>query len=193
MKDSKGVFALENGADAYRRFLEGDEKGLEEIITEYKDGLILYLNGYVSNLDLAEELAEDTFVRLFTKKPKNKGGASFKTWLYTIGRNIALDALRKMKRRREEPLETHYDLADEENLEENYLREERKIAVHKAMNNLRPEYREVLWLTYFEDLSNKETAEILKKKVHAVEATLSRARAALKKELEKEGFIYENE
>ncbi|MBR6701910.1 MAG: RNA polymerase subunit sigma-24, partial [Clostridia bacterium] len=95
---------MENGADAYRRFLEGDENGLEEIITEYKDGLILYLNGYVSNLDLAEELAEDTFVRLFTKKPKNKGGASFKTWLYTIGRNIALDALRKMKRRREEPL-----------------------------------------------------------------------------------------
>ena len=61
------------------------------------------------------------------------------------------------------------------------------------MNNLKEEYREVLWLTYFEGMSNKETAEILKKKVHAVEATLSRARAALKKELEKEGFIYENE
>lgn len=184
---------MENGADAYRRFLEGDEKGLEEIIDEYKDGLILYLNGYVCNLDLAEELAEDTFVRLFTKKPKNRGGASFKTWLYTIGRNIALDCLRKMKRRREEPLENHYGLADEGNLEEKYIREERKIAVHKAMNNLKSEYREVLWLTYFEGLSNKETAEILKKKVHAVETTVSRARAALKKELEKEGFIYENE
>ena len=90
------------------------------------------------NLDIAEELAEDTFVRLFFKKPKNRGGASFKTWLYTIGRNIATDYLRKLSRRKEEPLEEHYDIADEENLEKNYIRHEQKIALHKAMNSLNP-------------------------------------------------------
>ena len=184
---------MDNGAENYRRFLEGDEKGLEAVITEYKDGLILFINSYVANLDTAEELAEDTFVRLFMKKPKNRGGASFKTWLYTIGRNIAVDYLRKIKRRKEEPLEAHYGLADEENLEREYIRQEQKIALHKAMNNLKPDYRNLLWLTYFEGMSNKETAEITGKKVHAVEMALTRARAALKEELEKEGFVYEIE
>ena len=192
MKDER-VIGLSGSSDAYSRFLKGDAGALEEIITEYKDGLILYLNGYVKNLDTAEELAEDTFVRLFIKKPKNKGGASFKTWLYTIGRNLAIDHLRKEKRRRTEPLDSRYDLADEQNLEEEFFREERRLTVHRAMNKLKAEYREALWLTYFEGLSNKETAAVLNKSVHSVEMLISRARAALKKELEKEGFIYENE
>ena len=184
---------MANGADSYRRFLEGDNKCIEEIIIEYKDGLILYLNSFVNNLELAEELAEDTFVRLFTKKPKNKGGASFKTWLYTIGRNIAIDYLRKIKRRREESLENHYDLADEDTLERNFIKEEQKIALHKTMKKLSPDYQNVIWLTYFEGMSSKETARVIGKKTHAVEMMLTRARQALKAELEKEGFVYEVE
>ena len=60
---------MDNGASSYRRFLEGDDKGLVEIVGDYKDGLILYLNGYVNNIFIAEELTEDTFFRLITKKP----------------------------------------------------------------------------------------------------------------------------
>ncbi len=93
---------MDNGASSYRRFRdEGDENGLAEIIKNYKDGLILYLNSFVGNIQVAEELAEDTFVLLGTKKPKDKGKGSFKTWLYTIGRNIAIDYLRKNSKRKE--------------------------------------------------------------------------------------------
>ena len=81
---------MDNGASSYRRFLEGDDSGLVEIIRDYKDGLIFYLNSLVNNLHIAEELAEDTFVRLGTKKPRDKRKSSFKTWLYTIGRNLVL-------------------------------------------------------------------------------------------------------
>ena len=59
---------MDNGASGYRRFLQGDEKGFEEIVRIYKDGLILYLNGYVNNLYTAEELTEETFFRLLTKR-----------------------------------------------------------------------------------------------------------------------------
>ena len=64
---------MDKGSLAYRRFLEGDESGLEQIIVSYKDGLILYLNTLVGDIALAEDLAEDTFVRLFTRKPRDKG------------------------------------------------------------------------------------------------------------------------
>ncbi len=184
---------MDSGSCNYRCFRDdGDEGGLVEIIREYKDGLIFYLNSIVGNIHTAEELAEDTFVLLGTKKPRDKGKGPFKTWLYTIGRNIAIDNLRRNRARREVSDAEYLSIAaDEESLEESYLIEERKITVHKALNNLKTEYRQVLWLMYFEELSAKETAVIMKKSVHSIETLVYRARKSLKLALEKEGFIYE--
>ena len=86
---------MDNGASNYRRFLQGDENGMVEIIKDYKDGLILYLNSLTQNVCTAEELMEETFVRLLVVKPKFSARYSFKTWLYTIGRNTAIDYLRR--------------------------------------------------------------------------------------------------
>ena len=85
---------MDNGASSYRRFLDGDDNGITEIVEIYKDGLILYLNGYVNNIFVAEELTEDTFFRLIIKKPKYSGKSTFKSWLYAIGRNVAIDYIR---------------------------------------------------------------------------------------------------
>ena len=52
---------MDNGVSSYRRFLSGDDEGLTLIIKEYKDGLILYLNSYVNNIYVAEEIMEETF------------------------------------------------------------------------------------------------------------------------------------
>lgn len=184
---------MDNGACSYRRFREdGDESGLEEIIIEYRDGLIFYLNSFVKNILVAEELAEDTFVLLVTKKPKDKGLGSFKTWLYTIGRNIAINYLKRKARHTEVPIEDCGKFAyDEENLEMILIKEERKRMLHNAIKKLKPEYHQVLWLTYFEGFSNKEVALIMKKSVHNIETLVYRARRAVKEELEKEGFVYE--
>ena len=189
---SKGDGHTDSGAFNYRRFRDGgDENGVVEIIIEYKDGLIFYLNSIVGNIHTAEELAEDTFVLLGTKKPRDKGTGSFKTWLYTIGRNIAIDSLRR--RRKCELTDAEYvnTAADEASLEDSYIGEERKITVHRDLNSLKPEYRQVLWLLYFEDLSAKEAACVMKKSVHSIETLAYRARKSLKLILETEGFIYE--
>lgn len=182
---------MPNGESSYRRFLTGDDNGIVEIVRDYKDGLIFYLNSFVQNLTVAEELCEDTFVKLAVRKPHFREGSSFKTFLYTIGRNTAIDHLRKNRA----DIIAIEDLAevgaDMEDLEQSYIREERKIAVHRAMDTLKSEYRQVLWLTYFEELSNKETAAVMKKSVHNIETLVYRARIALKKALEKEGFEYE--
>ena len=182
---------MDNGASSYRRFLNGDDNGLVEIIRDYKDGLILYLNSFVRNIDTAEELTEETFVKIVIKKPKYNEKSSFKTWLYAIGRNITLDYLKHNKK--DTVLQTEsLQGYDEECLEKSYIRKEDKILIHKAIKKLKPEYRQVLWLTYFEDFSNKETAKLMKKSVHNIETLVYRARKTLKTELEKEGFTYED-
>lgn len=181
---------MDNGAESYRRYREnGDESGLIEIIRDYKDGLILFLSSIVGDVHAAEDLAEDTFVLIGTKKPKDKGKSSFKTWLYTIGRNIAIDYLRKQKRRSEQPLETVSEVSDDEaDIENEYIRQEQKITIHRALRKLKPEYRQIIWLQYFEQLSMKEAAMVIKKSVHGTEVLASRARKALRERLEKEGI-----
>lgn len=184
---------MDNGASSYRRFRdEGDETGLVEIIRDYKDGLIFYLYSFVGDITIAEELTEDTFVLLGTKKPKDKGKSTFKTWLYTIGRNVAIDYLRRCARRNEVSIDECKELsAEAESLELSYLREERKIIVHKAIRKLKSEYQQILWLVYFEEFSHKEAALVMKKSVHNIETLVYRARKSLKSQLEMEGFVYE--
>lgn len=183
---------MDNGASSYRRFLNGDDSGIVDIVKDYKDGLILYLNRYVENILIAEELAEETFFKLMIKKPRFLPRYSFKTWLYTIGRNILIDYIRKRRKIVFHTLENYeYLIGEEDSLLQAYLREEKKQMVHKAIGKLKPEYREVLQLIYFEEFTNIETAKIMKKSKRQVEMLVYRAKKSLKTELLKEGFGYE--
>lgn len=183
---------MDNGAENYRRFLSGDNGGLVEIIREYKDGLIFYLRGFTDDILQAEELAEDTFVRLVTKRPRFNQRSKFKTWLYTIGRNIALDHARRKTRYVELSYGEYPEIANEEaSLEQVYIQEERSILLHRAMRELKPEYRQILWLVYFEGFTNREAAAIMKRSVHSVETLVYRAKRALRARLDEEDFIYE--
>ncbi len=182
---------MDNGTVNYQRFLAGDDEGMVEIIRDYKDGLILYINDITNNITLAEEIMEDTFFKLVTKKPKFSGKSTFKTWLYSIGRNMAIDSLRKRSKISDIPFDEYNDLAEEKSIEREYLKEEQKIALNKALHKLKPDYRQVLYLAFFEDFSNSETAKIMHKTKRQIENLLYRAKQALKTELEKEGFEYE--
>ena len=183
---------MDNGASNYRRFLDGDENGIVEIIKEYKDGLLLYLNGFVRNLYIAEEIVEETFVKLVVKKPNFSKKSAFKTWLYAIGRNIAIDYLRHNSKMSEDSIEDYQNMQrDEESLEQSYIREEQKIMVHRALKKLKPEYHQVLYLVYFEGFDNTQTAAVMKKNNRQIENLVYRAKMSLKLELDKEGFHYE--
>ncbi len=183
---------MDNGASSYRRFLDGDDNGIAEIVVAYKDGLILYLNGYVNNIYVAEELAEDTFFRLIAKKPHFSPKSTFKTWLYTIGRNVAIDYIRHNAKSLHLPIEdVQAYLSDKQSLEQAYIKEERKIAVHKALSKLPTAYRTTLWLVYIDGFTNDEAASVLKKNRRQMKNLLYRAKQALKTTLEKDGFKYE--
>ena len=188
---------MDNGASSYRRFLEGDDEGVVEIVRDYKDGLILFLNRYVHNVYIAEELAEETFFRIIIKKPRFVKKGSFKTWLYTIGRNTAINYLKRDGR----TLHTDFDelecLSGEnenpeiESLEKAYIREEEKIVIHRALANIKPDYGKVLYLKFFENMSNDEIAVVLKRNKRQVENLIYQSKRALRSELDKEGFHYE--
>ena len=182
---------MDNGASSYRRFLAGDNEGLAEIVREYSDGLIFYINSYVQNISLAEEIMEDVFVEIALKRPKYKEKSSFKTWLYAIARYTSIDCLKKKSRYYDTPVDEMHNISDEQDLEKSYIREERKILLHKVIVRLVPDYQQVLYLIFFENFSNSEAAKILKKSDKQMKNLVFRAKQALKKELEKEGFEYE--
>ena len=182
---------MDYGASSYRRFLQGDDSGLAEIILLYKDGLMFYINGYVKNLSIAQELTEDVFFKLAVKKPRFKEEYLFKTWLYTIGRNLAFNKLEKLSGHLEYPLEDFGTLADQQMLEKQCLKNERNVLLYKTMNRLKPEYREVLYLLFFEGMKNAETAKVMKKSKRQIENLAYRAKKSLRSLLEKEEFDYE--
>ncbi len=183
---------MDNGASSYRRFLDGDDSGIVEIIGDYKDGLMLFINRYVNNIHIAEELTEDTFFRLVTKKPRFAENHSFKTWLYTIGRNLAINYLKRNKYSSDTPIEELRDLrADEADVEYAYLKEEQRMQLFGALAKLPQGYATVLHLKYFEEMDNEQIAKVLHKSKRQVENLLYQAKRTLRSELEKEGFTYE--
>ena len=99
--------------------------------------------------------------------------------------------MRRKKHISDRTVDDLYDISDERSIEQDYLREEQKISLHRAMETLNSDYRQVLYLTFFEELSNSEAAAIMRKSNRQIENLLYRAKLALRSKLEKEGFEYE--
>jgi RNA polymerase sigma-70 factor (ECF subfamily) len=184
---------LDRGADNYRIFLKGDETGLVEIIGEYREGLILFVNGIVHNMHDAEDIAEDTFVRLIVKKPRFSGNSSFKTWLYAIARNMAIDHLKDINDYRMLTM-SDCDKVNyvEQDVESAYIKDEKNLHLHNIIKTLPDDYRQVLYLIYFENFDNSSVAKIMKKNKRQIVNLVYRAKKALKAKLMKEGFDNEN-
>lgn len=179
---------MDKGALSYEKYKNGDDGGFYEIVREYFDGLAAYINGIVGDFCRAEELADDTLLKLAVKRPSFGGKSSFKTWLYSIGRNIAYDSLRKKSQQHVSLEEAN---VSSDGPEQAYIKNERNKMLYKALDGLKPEYREVLWLTFFEEMDAEQIARVLHKSKAAEYTLLNRAKSSLKEKLLKEGFDYE--
>jgi RNA polymerase sigma-70 factor (ECF subfamily) len=180
----------EKGLTLYRRFLCGDEGGLEELITLYQHGLLRFIYGYVHDIALAEDIFTDVFMTLYCNKHafRAQDDASLKTYLYTIARNQSLNALRKRKRRKETSLESLAENGVElfkttDSIDLHIEKSEQTTALHDALNSLHPDYTEVLILRYFEELSPEKIAKITHRTPKQVYNLLARGKTALKEKL----------
>lgn len=178
---------MDNGAECYQRFLNGDENGLNEIVELYANHLIFFINGFVKDINLAEDIMEDTFMELIVHKHRFREESSFKTYLFKIGRNKALNFIKKNKKT--VPIET--DIEDTTKLEEQIIKSDQNKHVRQAMKEINEVYAQVIHLLYFESMSYEEIGKVLKKNNKQVKNLAYRARNSLKEVLEKEGFSYE--
>lgn len=169
----------------YRQYLSGDDTGLEALMEKYGNPLTLYINGYLHDIHEAEDLMIEVFAYLFTKKPRIRDGG-FKAYLYKAARHMAL----RHKSRRK-PSFSLDDLADEPDgqllAEEVIQTAERNRILHFCMDELNPDYREVLYLTYFEGMSYSQAAEVTGKTVKQITNMVYRGKKSLRRLLEREG------
>ena len=180
---------MDNGESSYRRFLDGDDSAFGEIVAVYKDNLIFFINRYVKNFAVAEELAQDVFVELLMHKRRYNFRTSLKTYIFTIGRNLAVSYIRKCSRKPECAYEFIENEQDITALEDEFIREEEKRELHEALGRISDDYSTALHLIYFEGMSYEQVGRVMKKNKKQVENIVYRAKKALRKEIEKEARL----
>ncbi|MBQ4436402.1 MAG: sigma-70 family RNA polymerase sigma factor [Lachnospiraceae bacterium] len=174
---SRGKTGGNIGAESYRRFLDGEEEGLAEIVREYQNGLIAFLQSFVWDYCEAEELAQTVFFKLWSRKPVFREECRFKTWLFTMARNAAVDWLRKKSRIADDPAEDYEsNFTDELDPEQFFIQKEQQSAFVKALPKLPSDYRRVIELVYLENLSHREAGLIMGKNARQIRNLLFRAK-----------------
>ena len=176
----------------YRDYLrQGDNEALACLLERYRESLTLFLFGFVRNAEDAEELMLDAFAEIAAGPTVFSGRSSFKTWLFSVSKHLALKRLRRQ--RREAPLE-ELALADGgAQPETRLLEQERNRQLYAALDRIAPEYREVLLLQYVEDMAPADIARVTGRRVKQIYNLIARGKQALRLELERMGFRYEIE
>ncbi|MBE6763763.1 MAG: RNA polymerase sigma factor [Ruminococcaceae bacterium] len=175
-------------AACYRRFLDGDEQAFDELMNTLFFKLVFFIDSYVHDRHTAEDLAVDVFADLVLHRHRYNFKSSLKSYLFMRGRCRAIDCLRHRKVLSFVELSEIAELADDgKTLEELLLTDERKRAVHTALNALPEDQRTAVHLVYFEEMSYKEAATVMKKSAKQVDNLLVRAKKALRDLLGKDG------
>ena len=147
----------------------------------------IFIKGYVRSAEEAQDIAMDTFVEILVHPGRFRFKSSFKTYIYSVARHKAIDFLRKKRTVSDEGEE----IWDESAIDSFYRGEDAK-TVRECMDRLNNDYRTVLYLVYFEEVDGDGAAKIMGKSKKQLANLLYRAKQALKTELEKEGFCYED-
>ncbi len=184
---------MESGLESYLRFLEGEQSALKTVLKSYWDSMLLFTNSYVHNLSDAEDIAQEAFIRLSIKRPRLVHENQLKAYLFKICRNLAVNHLKKQKRQIDMSQELTETIEDDmQKIEERMEMKDSAQILHHAMQKLKLEYREILYLRYFEQLTIPECARVMKCTERQATAAGFQARQALRKILEKEGYSIEN-
>jgi RNA polymerase sigma-70 factor (ECF subfamily) len=169
----------------------------EELMLRYQNRLVTVLEHLVGRRDLAEDLAQDVFLRIYRARKRYVPGAKFSTWLFTIANNVASNALRSQSRRREvnwkarpgestgantldQMAQAASSLMPARQMDKAEVRE----VVRDAIGTLNERQRLAVLLSKFENMSYEDIAETMQMTPQAIKSLLSRARGNLRSVLE---------
>jgi RNA polymerase sigma-70 factor (ECF subfamily) len=172
-----------------RQVQAGDEMAFGEIVRLYKDKIVNFLWQITGDYQVAVELAQETFMRVYFKANKYKPIAPLSSWIYAIASNLAKTEMKKRHRVSTVPLDdVSYRFSEDEassgNPESNAMVKKLRMAI----NSLHPRYRIPVVLKDIEGYSQEEIAQILKKPLGTIKARISRGRDYLKQKLEENNF-----
>jgi RNA polymerase sigma-70 factor, ECF subfamily len=186
---------VENNEDAeiVRRCRAGDEKAYRELVDRYRRQVYSMALRMLRREEDAEDVAQETFIRVFRALDRYDPTRSFTAWMFTIAARLCIDHIR---RRRQSPISLFQ--RDSDTLEERTIevadpgpgpdeltsRGEEERRAQELIDSLPHHYRIVVMLRHQQDLSYQEIAEALKLPLGTVKARIHRARALLKRELE---------
>lgn len=146
-----------------------------------------YVNSKIQNEDEAEDIAIETFTKVFTKLKLYNSDFDFKTWMLSIAHNTMIDHIRKSSHLQISLDDENYFFEIQEDLptpEESLIQKQDYDAFDKHISKLKPEYRKIIELRYLEDKTYKEIADELQLSMANVKVRLLRARQLLKEILQ---------
>jgi len=168
-----------------RQVQSGDEMAFTEIVKRYKDKIVNFLWQITGNYQVAVELSQETFMRVYFKANKYKPVAPLSSWIYTIASNLARTEMKRSHRVTMVSLDDeNYRYAEKTAADDNPEETGMSKRMRQALDSLHPRYRVPVILKDLEGFSQEEIAEILKKPLGTIKARISRGRDHLKKELE---------
>jgi RNA polymerase sigma-70 factor (ECF subfamily) len=173
---------------------DGDEAAFQEIVRRYRNPITNFVYRMLDDYERSVELAQETFIRVFTSASRYQANYSFSTYIYRIATNLAISELRRRKRRKFVSLFSPFadDNGDAVELDppdlnplqdESLIRDERRKAVARAITSLPEKYRAAIVLRDVEGLSYDRIAEVLKLSEGTVKSRINRARNLLKEKL----------
>ena len=175
----------------FERLVAGDQDCLRPLMERYGDALTLYVNGYVRDIDTAEDIMIEAFSRMLAKRPRLHADG-FKPYLYKTARNLALRHIHVRNR-----FMSLDDLGTEpdggEHVEDELLRDERTRTLYRCLARIAPDYREALYLVYIEDMSYDEAGAVMRKTRKQVDNLVQRGKRAMRPLLAEEGISHEDD
>jgi RNA polymerase sigma-70 factor (ECF subfamily) len=182
----------ENDSELINRAKNGDSKAYEGLLKKYRNSVYNLVYRMVRDLEEAEDLTQEAFIKAFNSLASFNEEYAFSTWLYKIATNNCIDFFRKRKLQTfslDKPIqykdsEIQHEIPDPElNPEKSILARERSRMIQKAIKALPEKYYTAIILRHNEEKSYEEIAEILNLPLGTVKARIFRAREMLNKEL----------
>ncbi|HCK99291.1 MAG TPA: RNA polymerase subunit sigma-24 [Candidatus Marinimicrobia bacterium] len=187
MKDSYKI----SDEELIRRFQAGDEAAFEEIVHRYSNRLMNFAYRFVFDMEEAEDIVQDTFLKVYQNRFAYKEIAKFSTWIYTITANLSKTILRKRRNRklfsfsRLGPNDKDMDYPSKDRTPLSHIEEKfNKHTIQKAILRLPEHFRTTIILRDIQELSYEEISNIINAPLGTVKSRINRARLRLQEELQ---------